>query len=235
MKTIIGVDCSATRGLTGLALTSFDGKCLHVQATACDSRDRPSATIVHEWLLAHRNALLAFDAPLGWPSGLRAALLQHQAGMPIQPEAHSLFRRLTDDAIHRRLKKRPLDVGADRIARTAHAALALLATIRNISGFAIPLAWDRESLAETKIIEVYPAATRKAHKIQPGAGNLNGISPSFLRAEFNLQDRSSHERDAVICAMAGVDFIRGDSVSPTDAERDTAVREGWIWARRLDV
>jgi hypothetical protein len=36
-----------------------------------------------------------------------------------------MFRRLTDDVIHARFGKRPPDIGADRIARAAHAAPAM--------------------------------------------------------------------------------------------------------------
>jgi hypothetical protein len=41
-----------------------------------------------------------------------------------------MFRRMTDRAIHKNVGRTPLDVGADWIARTAHAALRFLAELR---------------------------------------------------------------------------------------------------------
>jgi hypothetical protein len=61
----------------------------------------------------------AIDAPLGWPKPLAETLIDHRAGMPIETPANAMFRRTTDLFIQRKLKKTPLDVGADRIARTA--------------------------------------------------------------------------------------------------------------------
>ena len=61
--------------------------------------------------------------------------------MPIETPANAMFRRITDVFIQTRLGKRPLDVGADRIARTAYAALAILAILRVELGIPIPLAW----------------------------------------------------------------------------------------------
>ena len=54
--------------------------------------------------------------------------------------AHALFRRQTDDDIHTRFRKRPLEVGANFISRTAVAALKLLQKLRTSTSMAIPLA-----------------------------------------------------------------------------------------------
>ena len=51
-----------------------------------------------------------------------------------------------------------MDVGADRIARTAHAALRLLGELRKLSGAAVPLGWSPGELAESTVLETYPAA-----------------------------------------------------------------------------
>jgi hypothetical protein len=53
--------------------------------------------------------------------------------------ANAMFRRTTDLFIQQKLKKTPLDVGADRIARTAYAALAILGTLRVELG--MPFRW----------------------------------------------------------------------------------------------
>lgn len=73
--------------------------------------------------------VLCVDSPLGWPADLGEQLISHVAGAELFGEPNELFRRLTDRDIHRRLKKTPLDVGADRIARTAHRTLARLARV----------------------------------------------------------------------------------------------------------
>ena len=52
-----------------------------------------------------------------------------------------MFWRTTDVFIQQKLKKTPLDLGADRIARTAYAALAVLGSLRAELGISIPLAW----------------------------------------------------------------------------------------------
>jgi hypothetical protein len=77
-----------------------------------------------------------------------------------------MFRRMTDDEIHRRLRKRPLEVGANLIARTAHSALKLLGEIRERTGLAIPLAWAPVEALPYRAIEVYPAATRSSGAAQ---------------------------------------------------------------------
>src|SRR5207253_1199225 len=109
--------------------------------------------------------LLAFDAPLGWPQPLGRALAEHRAGHPLSLPAHQLFRRATDRFVKARIGKQSLDVGADRIARTAHSALKLLADVRQKTGLPIPMAWEPSYSERVAAIEVYPAATLIAHGI----------------------------------------------------------------------
>lgn len=71
------------------------------------------------------------DAPLGWPRPLGPALSDHRAGEPIDPPADTLFHRETDGVVHRTVGKRPMEVGADRIARTARSAVELIGELRN--------------------------------------------------------------------------------------------------------
>ena len=91
--------------------------------------------------------------------------------------AHSLFRRQCDDDIYERFGKRPLEVGANFISRTAVAALDLLADIRSITGESIPLAWTPADLEPISAIEVYPAATRLAHGSEGKGGSIEGLGP----------------------------------------------------------
>jgi len=50
--------------------------------------------------------------------------------MLIETPSNAMFRRTTDLFIQTTLKKTPLDVGADRIARTAYATVAVLGNLR---------------------------------------------------------------------------------------------------------
>jgi hypothetical protein len=57
--------------------------------------------------------LIAIDAPLGWPKPLAETLMNHRAGVAIETPANAMFRRATDVFIQQKLRKTPLDVGAD--------------------------------------------------------------------------------------------------------------------------
>ena len=185
--------------------------------------------------------LLAIDAPLGWPVALSPALSEHCAGKPLAASADSLFRRATDRFIKRQLKKTPLDVGADRIARTAHTALGLLERLRRSLGHPIPLAWVAP-LESVVAIEVYPAATLIAHGFRSSGykkaeqtrerreifSSLRGLMS--LPADSRLLEENDDALDAVVCVLGGKDFLDGRAMAPEDT--GLAKREGWIWAGR---
>ena len=123
---IIGLDCATEPTKVGLVLARFSGELLVIQEARCGTRTVSPASIVAGWIRSSRRVLLALDAPLGWPAGLSSALQGHSAGSMVPATANEMFRRVTDNEIYRRLGKRPLDVGADRIARTTRAALEVL-------------------------------------------------------------------------------------------------------------
>ena len=136
---LIGIDCATDARSTGLALGEFrEGRVKLLEATL--GRPRSPVEIAAEWIACAEVALIALDAPLGWPVALHSALTCHRAGMPLRDQPDDLFSRATDRDIRRRLGKRPLEVGADRIARTARAALQLLQELRDCTGYPIPLA-----------------------------------------------------------------------------------------------
>lgn len=58
------------------------------------------------------------------------ALNYHYAAEGVSIGPNDLFRRETYRFIKRNVGKQPLDVGADRIARTAHAALKVIEELR---------------------------------------------------------------------------------------------------------
>ena len=130
---IIGIDCATEPKKIGLASGKWSGNRLHISDVTIGG-DGIAAPIskIKAWLGGHDDrVLIAIDAPLGWPKGMRTALKDHAAGEPlVVTDEHAMFRRTTDRQIKIRLKKTPLDVGADRIARTAFTALSMLTELR---------------------------------------------------------------------------------------------------------
>jgi hypothetical protein len=186
--------------------------------------------------------LVAIDAPLGWPSRLADALRAHAAGEALDGEANQVFRRTTDAAVYKLVRKQTLDVGADRIARTALAALGALSELRKQSACAIPLAWAPDYSEHAAVIEVYPAGTLKARGLTcTGYKRHNDVAVRQTIADA-LADELPQLRtiaagnddafDACLCLLAAKDFLCGRAVAPTPAELAVASREGWIWVRR---
>jgi predicted RNase H-like nuclease len=240
--TVVGVDCATKEERIGLAYGVVqDGAVLELKRATLGTAGESPATTIAGWIAEADNYVIAFDAPLGWPVALSSALAQHRAGDPIEAEPERLFRRDTDRFVHRELGKLPLEVGADRIARTARSALELLQAIRTAMHAPLALCWlpGRSSGA----IEVYPAATLISRGIS--ATGYKGDSSAGRKARAAIAERLSpemssaphrdllvendHLLDAVICTLAAADFARGQALSPEN--RDNAEREGWIWFR----
>lgn len=240
---IIGIDAATQPKKTGLARGHLDDGRLVVMDTALGSEVESLVGTVASWCTAGPT-LLAIDAPLGWPAPLAQGLHGHRAGQILEGEGHDLFRRVTDRHVHRRLGKLPLEVGADRIARTAHAALRLLGEVRARTGLDIPLAWLPD-VRGTAAIEVYPAATLRCHKAAASGYKGDGDVArdyretilSALKGEWTLEvdDRllaaSDDRLDAAVCVLAGADFLRGVAQPPAAEQREAAKIEGWIWFR----
>jgi len=193
------------------------------------------------WITSDRPVLLALDAPLGWPAPLGRALHPHAAGDPLEEAPHALFRRHTDNFVKARVGRQPLDVGADRIARTAHAALDLLERVRQLTGEPVPLAWTANDPARVAAIEVYPAATLTVNRL-PAAGYKQKDQIETRRAliaglrtrielpkDTDLPLANADVLDAAICVLAGADFLAGRTLPPEDLP--LAQKEGWIWVR----
>jgi predicted RNase H-like nuclease len=238
---IIGVDCATQPTRTGLAraVRALDRYTV-VELMVCDGARDP-VEVVADWLEPEGTALLAMDAPLGWPVSLGRKLAQHDAGQPITVPTEVLFRRLTDRVVARRTGKTPLEVGADRIARTAHSALLFLDQLRKALEEPIPLAWETPLQQRIEAIEVYPAATmlarggslrgyKKAESVGARAALLEALTASCDCGSVKDVALHSHDcLDAVACVVGGLDFLEGAAVGPGDPE--VARREGWIWFR----
>lgn len=242
---IVGIDCASDPANVGLALGMFEPGSAAIERVEIGSTKRPPLDVVARWVEERPGpTLLALDAPLGWPAPLARALQSHAAGEGFDVQAHDLFRRETDRYIRRVIGKQSLDVGADRIARTAFAALELISELRRRLNCDIPLAWNPE-VSGTRAIEVYPAATLIAHGIDPTGYKSRTGEPDRRRilcairsllsihTEVPRMSSASDGLDAAICVLAACDFLSGMALSP---ERDWPVeREGWVWFRNPDA
>ena len=237
---IIGVDLATNAKNVGLALCAITDGRPELLEVAIGKTWPAIDEQVASWTTAP--TLLALDAPLGWPAPLGESLHDHRAGAAFEHSPNAMFRRATDDAIAERLGKRPLDVGSDRIARTAHTALSFLKRLRNNLDAPIPLAWKPGPIHDVSAIEVYPAGTLAARNL-PRSGYKGSANEAVARRRelthaiakqvaFSADAakemaRTDHALDAVLCVCAGLDFLAGNAVPPED--RSLAAKEGWIW------
>lgn len=257
MKTnVIGIDFSTAPYKTAMARACVDAKSSVAEIfEVCFASKRQSpAGIAANWIHNFSDdsrVLIAIDAPMGWPVAMRCEkFVQHSAGQRVNICVDKLFLRETDRQIESRLSKKPLSVGADKIARTAHAALNFLNELSDeLQIEALPLAWSSSGVQESEVsvIEVYPAATLRKHNVNSGKykkpGNegledrrrivesLTELNPRInidraLKKDVSCKDDSV---DAVICVLAGLEFLAGISAAPEDRLREHAKREGWIW------
>lgn len=240
---IIGIDCATKEANTGLALGLVQDERMSIIEVTTGSKDRISVEIILNWLSNNQPALLAFDAPLGWPTELSRLLINHTAGQLLYPDPEFLFSRETDRVVHNTLHKKPLEVGADYIARTAHSALKLLNDLRQKTGLKIPLVWEMGEIKDTCAIEVYPAGTLKARKLKgpskqdENAGSKRSELLKRLHVDIGLKSireiiaENSDAFDAVICVLAASDFLMGKCISIPSDKIEQARKEGWIWVK----
>lgn len=239
---LVGIDCAVDPAKVGVALATLEGeRCRVLDARRCGKNNLP-VDMIAKWYDEAPLTLLAIDAPLGWPAAMAEELATHAAGRPLAAEPNRLFRRATDRAIHARLSKQPLDVGANFIARTAKAALDLLETLRERTGESIPLAWQAKVPANLAAIEVYPAATMRAWSLpivcykksaqRAERQQMLDAMPEWFDASAAREAAlaSADVLDAVLCVLAAVDFCQGRAVGPKDEQYTVARKEGWIWA-----
>jgi predicted RNase H-like nuclease len=247
ITTIIGIDCATQDDHVGLALAHFDGQQAQVDQVLVGSKQAPILETITHWITQTSTTLIALDAPLGWPAELGPTLSSHNAGDLVDVDPDRLFRRLTDRIVQQEIKKLPLEVGANLIARTAHAALKLLHQLRKYSDIPIPLAWSPVLDGRICAIEVYPAATLLAYaipmKVSPSQDKAALRQQAMVMlskyihfpSEQQLMIENGHAFDASICVLAAADFLRGQAIAPTDlptVDLPTVKKEGWIWLKK---
>jgi predicted RNase H-like nuclease len=236
---VIGLDCATADSRIGLARAEVEAGIYHVTEMDVCSLARPVVSVLAEWFNNAEHVLLAVDAPFGWPASMAQSLLNHKAGEAISAPPNEMFRRETDRFIQREIGKTPLDVGADRIARTALAALRILGELRQVTRRPIPLIWSPASVDGCGAIEVYPAATLTVHGFRSTGYKSSNQSPEreeivqSLRTVLTLPSNVSpmisdpDALDAVVCILAAKDFLEGRTMNPSDV--GLAAQEGWIW------
>jgi hypothetical protein len=244
---IIGIDCATQPAKTGLVYARYENKRINLvsylnagsiedYSVLPDHRWYPLVKKCQDWIGDEEHVLFCMDSPLGWPNAMREMLPEHNAGEFVGIEAKNLFNRTTELFIDETVHKRPLEIGANLIARTAVAALDLLTSLRMMLRRDLPLLWEQGPLKGSGVIEVYPTATIIG-RIGTGT-KLNfktkaDILLPILEMDFGLEsidllaNADNHMLDAALCVLAGVDFIEKRCHEPPDL---TAVeKEGWIW------
>jgi len=239
---VVGVDCAVNPANMGLSLGYCDGREVTIERVVQGSASVDPHELVADWIQrSEERVLLAVDAPLGWPIAMAEELPDHRAGKSFSTSPNGLFRRATDQFIHEKTGKQPLDVGADRIARAGYSALDFIERLRKSIQTNIDMVWS-PNFSGIGVIEVYPAATLRVHGIDskgyknPGGKEqrkrvLERLSEKLLLVvDVPSLEKRSDTVDAVACALAGEDFLRGNCYCPpSDVPFE---KEGWIWVRK---
>lgn len=135
-----------------------------------------------------------------------------------------------------------MDIGADRIARTAHAALEIIDQLRRMTGRKICLGWRPGDCMGISAIEVYPAATLRQYRLQSvGYKEREQVAARVsiavkLKAHIGMLEnmrvfeRNADALDSAVCLLSAKDFIEGRVFMPEDM--DLAKKEGWIWVNK---
>jgi len=244
---IIGIDCATQPAKTGLVYARYQNKridlvsCLNAgtienYSALPDYRWYPLVKQCQDWIGTDEHVLFCMDAPLGWPNRMREILPKHRAGEFLGVMAKDLFNRDTDKFIEKTIQKRPFEVGASLIARTAQAALELLSTLRVVLCRDIPLLWNQGPIESSGVIEVYPPATiigRIGESTKLNFKTKSDILLPILATDFGVESidviekSDDHMLDAALCVLAGADFLEKRCHEPSDLS--VAEQEGWIW------
>lgn len=240
---VIGMDCATDPKKVGLAMGVYRNHGISLLETKFGSDGNSIAEIIADWIKTDDKVIFAIDAPLGWPKDLGDSLSNHLAGQTLSVDSNLLFRRETDRFVKKILGKQPLDVGADRIARTAHAALKIIGELQLAINKKITMAWSPEKLDSFSVIEVYPAATLQCYGIRNSEYKKNGQKDERedilkglekvmkIQCEMRQMIQSADVLDSAVCLLSARDFLNGDVYFPNDI--DKAKKEGWIWVKKF--
>ena len=128
-----------------------------------------------------------------------------------------------------------LDVGADKSARTAHAALRLLKAIRRNTGLEIPVITDCSGpITQTSAIEVYTGWPRTPTQDAEATPGIDDQGQQQGEAVGVAVKKTPHDRSKLNASTAvhtAIAFLERGVGRPNDHDLDLAIakREGWIW------
>jgi len=237
---VIGVDSAVQEKDNGLVLCNYHDNKLELVDKW--ERNGTVTTKILSWIGNAEQTLIAIDSPLGWPFEFTNSLATHKAGVPIEIGANDFFKRQTDLQIATEFNKRPLEVSADRIARTAFYTLDRIGKLRRETSRSIKLLWKFGEDFDIGFIEVYPASTILANGLSiTGYKKEQSLRHNLLdelQKEYRLNNPNTidvfkieHDFDALVCCFSGVDFIEKRSIQ-YDSLSERIQKEGWIWARK---
>jgi hypothetical protein len=240
---IIGLDSAVQEKDNGLVLCEYNDTHEMILKDVWDHK-QPLVVQICEWLKDRKKTLIGIDAPLGWPFQFSKGLQDHHAGMYLGDDAKAFFRRETDLDIAKRFHKTPLEVSADRIGRTAFMSLKRIREISERSHRKVSLVWNTRDDYDVGFIEVYPAATLLANKLDIKGYKKNYEIRLKLLAELKSQCSKQgmdkidiatidHNFDAFICCLAVYDFLTGTCKAPEKITKRIN-KEGWIWTRAIE-
>jgi hypothetical protein len=135
-----------------------------------------------------------------------------------------------------------MDPAADRIGRTAFAALSIMAAVREAGWAPVSLAWSPQEAGEgVYAIETYPAGRLAALRL-PAQGykqreqrRVREQILDTLLEELEIECdeepflRDPDQLDALLCVAGAADFLAGRCMPPENLAR--ARKEGWVWVR----
>ncbi|GAB90248.1 DUF429 domain-containing protein [Gordonia rhizosphera] len=230
MRTV-GVDLAASPRHTAVAVIEWSGAAARVVDLAMPADDARIADLV---VGADR---IGVDAPFGWPDDFVEFVVAHHRGelgagrrLDEIESRRPLAYRLTDRVVVANGWGRPLSVSADQIAHVAFRAAGLITDLGvadRVNGWAV---------------EAYPAAALKkwdlpsrGYKGVANRARLARLTEALAAAPW-LELGAHREQmivddnafDAVITALIARAAELGRTRLPDDADRDVAMREGWI-------
>jgi predicted nuclease with RNAse H fold len=233
----VGIDLAAEPTNTAIAVLEWRSSSCVLTDLVCPADDN---AIVDAAKRAHK---VGIDSPLGWPEPFIEFLTQHRAGTveppPLGAEKawrNQLANRLTDQVVHQEFGTIPMSVAADRIARPAMRAAALLSML-SPDGHAL----DRSGSG--LVVEAYPAGSLKrwglehrGYKGKDGTTRRRELLANLRRAVpwLDLGDTdarcadSDHCLDAVVAGLTARAASLGLIRQPTPTEQRRAGVEGWI-------
>ncbi len=168
-------------------------------------------------------AVLAIDAPLGFPEPFLALAAERRPAGPVGTHAENPYLHRAAERWLMRHGLRPLSPLKDMIGSQATKAMHALARFAPVST-ACGVWSDGVCLTA---VETYPTGLRRSPGLRAEAAAL---AAGVLRGARGLPERRDHE-DALLCAL----LARRFALRPEDLAAPppgTPEREGWIWLPR---